>query len=134
MRLDDLVVRIDRGKLSIADADDFRALTGKSLEQYVEEMQRGDRPVRYFDEILDPEMRALIWVFCRDQEDRDRIWDDPDELWRKMETDIRRLTVDDIESATQKMAEQEAPAAARAKRPTAAQKRAAKRTTTAAAS
>lgn len=93
------VVKIDQGKLPIADLDDFRALTGKSLEQYIDELQTGGRSqVAYLDDLLDPDMRALIWVRLRDDETRYRNWQSDDEMWNVMTADIRRLTTDDMQN------------------------------------
>ena len=91
-------VRINLDKLQIADIDDFRDLTGQELDQFVQQMDEGLLTnISDWGSLMTQEMRALLWVLLRDDETRNTVWDDPDEMYQAMQGDIRRMKLSDFE-------------------------------------
>lgn len=97
MALTDDKVTIDINRLSIADIDDFKELTGKDLETYLDEVQERPEGDRTLTETFSPEFRAMLWIVLRDDETRERFYNDTDELNRAMQQDIRRIGLSDFD-------------------------------------
>lgn len=97
MALTDDKVTIDINRLSIADIDDFKELTGKDLETYLDEVQERPEGDRTLTETFSPEFRAMLWIVLRDDETRERFYNDTDELSRAMQQDIRRIGLSDFD-------------------------------------
>lgn len=126
MPLKDDRLTIDITALTVADVEDFKALTGKDIEVYLDELQKGGMQGATLAGIFSPEFQALLWVVMRDDATRAQVWDDVNDLYAAMQRDIRTLRLNDF-TGFEVVTPAPPAAAARAQRTTGAQKRAAKR-------
>lgn len=100
MTLQDGQIQFDINEISIADMDDFRALTGQDLSEYSQDMRKNRAKwsgMSGFSWLSDPELRAFLWIMARDEQTRAQTWSSVEELRARMETDIRGMKLTDFE-------------------------------------
>lgn len=128
MKLGDGPIRLDWSQITLADIEDFEALTGTDLQSWLEQ---ADEELEAFREgglavLANPEIQAMLWILLRDDDARERVYDKAEDLKRAFRSDMRALAPVDLLKVefVDPKAELAQP---KAKRQTASQKRAGKR-------
>ena len=95
----DKKIQLNLERLTVADLDDFRELTGLELDDYAKQMENIDqRGINSWGQLMTDEMRAMLWIFLRDEETRNTVWDSSEQMIRAMKRDLRTLSLSDFEN------------------------------------